>query len=100
MVAEDLRRLEKRMVGSKNDYGTDSRIEGPPRILRSTEGIGKWGAAVHYIEVGDIPRFDSVEKLVACSSPDPQIEQGGDQVPEKGNQQEGKPIFVLLCMRP
>ncbi|WP_374982341.1 transposase [Salinibacter ruber] len=37
-----------------------------------------------YIEIGDITRFDSVEKLVACAGPDPQVEQSGDQVSEKG----------------
>ncbi len=42
-----------------------------------------------YIEIGDITRFDSVEKLVACAGPDPQVEQSGDQVSEKGISKRG-----------
>ncbi|MCS3663403.1 transposase [Salinibacter ruber] len=42
-----------------------------------------------YIEIGDIDRFDSVEKLVACAGPDPQVEQSGDQVSEKGISKRG-----------
>ncbi|WP_112903235.1 transposase [Salinibacter ruber] len=57
--------------------------------MRSIDGIGKWGAAVLYIEIGDITRFDSVEKLVACAGPDPQVEQSGDQVSEKGISKRG-----------
>ncbi|MCS4041580.1 transposase [Salinibacter ruber] len=57
--------------------------------MRSIDGIGKWGAAVLYIEIGDITRFDSVEKLVACAGPDPQVEQSGDQVSEKGISKKG-----------
>ncbi|MCS4197175.1 transposase [Salinibacter ruber] len=42
-----------------------------------------------YIEIEDIDRFDSVEKLVACAGPDPQVEQSGDQVFEKGISKRG-----------
>ncbi len=44
---------------------------------------------VLYIEIGDIDRFDSVEKLVACAGPDLQVEQSGDQVSEKGISKRG-----------
>ncbi|MCS4201706.1 IS110 family transposase [Salinibacter ruber] len=42
-----------------------------------------------YIEIADIDRFDSIEKLVACAGPDPQVEQSGDRVSEKGISQKG-----------
>ncbi len=42
-----------------------------------------------YIEIADIDRFDSVEKLVACAGPDPQVEQSGDRVSEKGISKKG-----------
>ncbi len=42
-----------------------------------------------YIEIGDLDRFDSIEKLVACAGPDPQVEQSGDQVSKKGISKRG-----------
>ncbi|MCS4098047.1 IS110 family transposase [Salinibacter ruber] len=69
-------------IGPEVGSGTEKNQKAPP-VLRSIDGIGKWGAAVLYIEIGDITRFDSVEKLVACAGPDPQVEQSGDQVSEK-----------------
>ncbi|WP_423824477.1 IS110 family transposase [Salinibacter ruber] len=42
-----------------------------------------------YIEIGDIDRFDSIEKLVACAGPDLQVEQSGDQVSKKGISKRG-----------
>ncbi|WP_423824243.1 transposase [Salinibacter ruber] len=44
---------------------------------------------VLYIEIGDIDRFDSIEKLVACAGPDLQVEQSGDQVSKKGISKRG-----------
>ncbi len=42
-----------------------------------------------YIEIADLDRFDSIEKLVACAGSDPQVEQSGDQVSEKGISKRG-----------
>jgi transposase len=94
MVAEDLLRLTRRIDRLKDRLWnrvkdrTAPRITAP-RILRSIDGIGKWGAAVLYIEIGDITRFDSVEKLVAYAGLDPQVEQSGDRVCEKGISKKG-----------
>ncbi|MCS3666381.1 transposase [Salinibacter ruber] len=89
MVAEDLLRLEKRIDRLKDRLWDRVKDRRAPPVLRSIDGIGKWGAAVLYIEIGDITRFDSVEKLVACAGPDPQVEQSGDQVSEKGISKRG-----------
>jgi transposase len=89
MVAEDLLRLTRRIDRLKDRLWNRVKDRTAPRILRSIDGIGKWGAAVLYIEIGDITRFDSVEKLVAYAGLDPQVEQSGDRVCEKGISKKG-----------
>jgi transposase len=89
MVAEDLLRLTKRIDRLKERLWDRVKNQKAPRILKSIDGIGKWGAAVLYIEIGDIDRFDSVEKLVAYAGLDPQVEQSGDRVSEKGISKKG-----------
>ena len=89
MVAEDLLRLTGRIDRLKDRLWDRVKDRRAPRILRSIDGIGKWGAAVLYIEIGDITQFDSVEKLVAYAGLDPQVEQSGDQVSEKGISKKG-----------
>jgi transposase len=84
MAAEDLLRLTGRIDRLKERLWDRVKDRRAPRILRSINGIGKWGSAVLYIEIGDIARFNSVEKLVAYAGLDPQIEQSGDRVAQKG----------------
>jgi transposase len=89
MAAEDLLRLTGRIDRLKERLWDRVKDRRAPRILRSINGIGKWGSAVLYIEIGDIARFDSVEKLVAYAGLDPQIEQSGDRVAQKGISKKG-----------
>jgi len=89
MVVKDLRRRTGRIDRIKDRLCDPVKNRRASWILRSTEGIGKWGDEVLYIEMGDITRFDSVEKLVLCAGPDPQLERRGNQVSEKGISKKG-----------
>lgn len=65
LTAEDLLRLERRIDRLKERLWNRIKDQRAPRLLESIEGIGKWGATVLYLEIGDITRFDSVAQLVA-----------------------------------
>lgn len=60
-----------------------------------------------HIEIGDITRFDSVEKLAAYAGLDPQIEQSSDLTFEKGISKKGNRyirailyVWVRDCRNP
>jgi transposase len=89
LVAEDLLRLERRIDRLKERLWDRISDRHAPRILKSIEGIGRWGATVLYCEIGDITRFASARKLIAYAGLDPQVEESGDQKIEKTISKQG-----------
>jgi transposase len=89
LTAEDLLRLERRIDRLKERLWNRIKDQRAPRLLESIEGIGKWGATVLYLEIGDITRFDSVAQLVAFAGLDPQWEESGDQTVQKSISKQG-----------
>lgn len=89
LTAEDLLRLERRIDRLKERLWNRIKDRRAPRLLESIEGIGKWGATVLYLEIGDITRFDSVAQLVAFAGLDPQWEESGDQTVQKSISKQG-----------
>lgn len=89
LTAEDLLRLERRINRLKERLWNRIKDQRAPRLLESIEGIGKWGATVLYLEIGDITRFDSVAQLVAFAGLDPQWEESGDQTVQKSISKQG-----------
>lgn len=60
-----LLRLTRRIDQLKDRLWDRVKDRRAPHVVRSTDGIGKWGVAVLPVEISDITRFDSVPGAVA-----------------------------------